>query len=287
MTKMQIGWDSELTAYNTGTFLEFPNNPRLLDMNLASQRTIKEIPYSRFHLLIDKGGLKPRGIILNGHFQGADKNTNINKLNNYIFNRDSNDSGLLRFYYTDTKFFYCFGQDMKQTMLGERTNFTDYVTNLISPVPFIYSDTENSSSITIADANTHDITTASTSGSDFENNGSAPSHILEYTITNTTGATITKVEISDETGLAGNKITWEGSLLATKILKIYLFKVVDDIFKKLYYTNDGTFDGDRDFDGKEPPFIPRETTNPTFSVKLTGNTGNTTVNLKWRDSYWW
>lgn len=287
---MQIGWDSELTAYNTGTFLEFPNNPRLLDMNLASQRTIKEIPYSRFHLLIDKGGLKPRGIILNGHFQGSTKNTNINKLNNYIFNRDSSDSGLLRFYYTNTKFFYCFGQDMKQTMLGERTNFTDYVANLISPVPFIYSDTlqnNGANGVTISNAVATDFNTGMT------NAGSAPSHILEWTITNGAGgADITKVEIGDEaisgSAVQGNKITWEGNLVAEKELKIYLFKVVDDVFKKLYYTNDGVFNGDRDFDGKEPPYIPRETSSAkTFSVKLTANNVNSTVKAEWRAGYWW
>lgn len=287
MAQMKIGWDSEITNYNSGTFLEFPVNPRLADMSMDSQRNIKEIPYSRFHLLMDKGGLKPKSVVLNGYFYGSNKNTLINTLNKYIYGRDSNNSGLLRFYYTSNKFFYCFGQGMKQTMVGERTNFTDYVVNLVSPIPFIYSDTLKSASMTISDDSTHDFKTSTTTGDDFKNDGSAPSHILEYMITNSSGGTITKVEISDESGLEGNKITWEGDLLNGKVLKIYLFKVVDDIFKKLYYTNDGVFDGDRDFDGKEPPFIPAETTNPVFSVKLTGNAGNTTVNMKWRDAYWW
>lgn len=287
MAVMKLGWDSEITDYETGTFLNFPNNPKVLDMSMASQRNIKEIPYSRFHLVIDKGGLSPKSIILNGNFYGSTKNANINKLNNYLYNRDSTNSGLLRLYYTATSFVYCFGRNLKQTMMGGRTNFTDYVAELVSPAPFIYSNTAKAASIVISDADPHDIKTSTVTGSDFENDGSAPAHILEYTITNTTGATITKVEISDETALGGNKITWEGSLLVSKVLKIYLFKVVNDVFKKLYYTNNGVFNGDRDFDGKEPPYIPRETTDSVFSVKLTGNTDDTIVALAWRDANWW
>jgi hypothetical protein len=298
MTKMQIGWDSELTAYNTGTFLEFPNNPRLLDMNLNSQRKINEIQYQKIHIIIDKGGLKPRELILNGHFQGSTKNTNINKLNNYIFNRDSSDSGLLKFYYTNTKFFYCFGAGMKQTMLGERTNFTDYVANLISPLPFIYSDTKKTSIWEISDAVVTDLATGNkkAGSDDFGNSGSAPCHILEWTIKNGVGGeNIEKVEIGDEAGtgspvlttINGNKLTWEGTLAAEETLRIYLFKMVDDIFKKLYYTRENNFDGDRDFDGKDPCFIRAEDTSPTFCVKLTGNNVTSEVTAEYRDAYWW
>ena len=290
-TYMKIGAE-DASDYSDANNFTFQVNPTIVDSGMVTQRQIKELPHQKIHMLIDQGGLKPRTFMLKGHLHGTDKITNLNTLANHIF-----ETGMKRFYYANDRFFYCFGGDLKHTFQGGRTNFVDFVAALITPLPFAYDDTNAYESWTIANATATTINSSNDSGASegaFKNDGSAPSHIQTWTITNVGAANITKVELGDAavsgSAVQGNKITWEGTLAQNEVLKIYLFKVVSTegirMFKKLYYTVDDAFSGDRDFDGDEPPHITAGEANQSFSVKLTGNNGSSTVRADWRDAYW-
>jgi hypothetical protein len=293
MATMKIGYDSNVTSYADADLFSFPNNPKILDSLMASQREIKELPFSKIHYLIDRGGLKAKSIILNGYFHGSSKDTDFETLSKMIYALDATNSGLLRFYMTDTKFIFCFGSSLKKTWTGGRINFTDYVANLITPLPFVYSDTGKYETWTITSTSAVTMNSSNDNGASagaFDNDGTAPAHILLWTITNNTANTVTKVEIGDAAAsggaVQGNKITWNGSLASGQVLKIYMFKMVNYIFKKLYYTVNDVLSGSRDFDGVEPPFIVAGSQNQDFSVKITGTSPNVTVRADWRDSYW-
>lgn len=293
VTQMKIG-EETATGYADASNFTFPNNPKLVDISMDTQRAIRELAHQRIHLMVDQGGLKPRTFVLSGFFFGTNKIADMNTFQNHIY-----EQGMKRFYYTNDRFFFCFGGGAKHTFQESRTNYLDYVATLITPLPFAYDDTLATETWSISDAVTTDMNSTNDDGvpggeGAFKNDGVAPAHILEWTITRgATGGNISKVEISDATGLTGNKITWSSGgsdLTANQVLKIFLFKVVAEsgirIFKKLFYTVDGTRVGSRDFDGEEPPFITASTTDQTFSVKLTGNTTATKVKADWRDTFW-
>lgn len=289
---MKIGAEDASGYADAGNFT-FPNNPRILDIPMDTQRQIRELAHQRIHILTDQGGLKPRSFVLSGYFAGTSKITDMNTLLNHIY-----EQGMKRFYYTTNRFFWCFGGGAKPTFQEGRTNFLDYVVMLITPIPFSYDDTLATETWSISNATATTINSSNDSGASegaFKNDGTAPAHILEWTITRgAAGTDITKVEIGDLAvsggAVKGNVITWNGTLTANQVLKLFLFKVVATsglrIFKKLFYTVDGTLSGTRDFDGEEPPFITAAATDQSFSVKLTGNDTATTVKADWRDTYW-
>lgn len=292
VTVMKIGEESA-SGYADGSNFSFPNNPKIFDTSMDTQRQIRELALQRIHIMVDQGGLKPRSFILSGFFHGASKITSMNTFLNHIY-----EQGMKRFYYTTDRFFFVFGGGAKPTFQESRTNFLDYTATLITPIPFAYDDTLATETWSISNATATTINSSNDSGASegaFKNDGSAPGHILQWTITRGgAGANITKVEIGDNavssSAVQGNKITWNGTLAANEVLKIFLFKVVATsgirIFKKLFYTVDDVLSGSRDFDGEEPPFITAGATDQDFSVKLTGNNTATTVKADWRDSYW-
>lgn len=222
---MKIGWDSDITTdssdgYDDADLFTFPNNPRVADFEMDTQREIKLAKNSRFHNLIDYGGLTPKTVVLNGSFNGTNKGTNLNTLEKYIYNRDTNGSGLLRFYFSDDRFIYCFGKGMKHTFSGGRTNFIDYVATLFTPIPFIYSDTISTEMWRVTGGGATNLTAAADLGvgeGSFNNAGSAPAHILKWLILNNYASQVlTSIEIGDRVAsggeVQGNKIKWKGVL---------------------------------------------------------------------------
>jgi hypothetical protein len=179
------------------------------------------------------------------------------------------------------------------------------VCSLVTPIPFTYDDTAvyetwtvNSTNATRTGGNDAwymNMSSANDNGASegaFKNDGTAPAHILQWTITNNIATNITSVELGDSSmsgeSVQGNKITWNGTLGNGQVLRLYMFKMVDHTFKKLYYTVDNVLSGSRDFDGTEPPFIVAGATNQVFSVKITTTSASpsATVRADWRDTYW-
>jgi len=295
---MKIG--SENQTYSNATFDFTANNqvnPTVVDTSLKVQRTIIEIFNQTVQGISDFGAVKPRVTVLNGRMTGTNRQTAMRNLAKQIYT-----TGTKRFYLDSDTFFFCYGADLKYSLTSRQALIIPYRFALISPVPFIYKPNSGDSgnpfdkTWTIGDANEHTIdnsnptTWGQPSGDTFQNQGNAPSHIWKWTITNGSGgADITQIEIGDSSTLSGsdNKITISGiTLSATKVCNIYLFKIVDNYLKKVYWTVDGTNTGSRNLDGTDAPQIAGDDSTPQFSIKLTGNTANTTVKAEWFDSYW-
>lgn len=301
MPTTKLGYDSEVSNYLDSDLFSFPVNPKTMRVTLRTQREIKEIPYSRFHLLTDRGGIKPRGFILSGFMNGSSKETNMQALAKKIFELDNTGSGLLRLYIHSDRFYYAFGADLQHDFNAGRTNFIDYIATLFSPVPFAYSDTGRSAAWSLATASATTINSTNDNGTGdgmFLNSGNAPAHVLNWSVTNNSANNITSVQIGDNPASAGNvqgnKITWTGTLSPGSTLIIYLFKVVEGTFKMLYYSVSGTVTGSRDLSSTsgtavtEPPNITAGATNQNFSVKVTNSSGtpNYLLSAVWRDAYW-
>lgn len=294
VVSMKIGAE-DASGYADAANFTFPINPKIVGIKMDTQRQVSRISYQQIHTLVDSGGLEPKMFVLNGYFAGANRDTDMNTFLNHIYS-----AGMKRFYIGNDRFYYVFGGGANPDYQGGRTNFRDYTAVFITPIPFAYRDTASTEtwSISTATATTINSSNDSSLGEGaFKNSGSAPAHILQWTITNgAAGANITKVEIGDlavsGSAVQGNKIEWNGTLTATQVLKIFLFKLVGTgtggitILKQLYYTVNDVFSGARDFDGKEAPFITAGATDQSFSVKLTGNSVASTVKADWRYAYW-
>jgi len=141
-TYPNVGSNEGTTGDTTGLVYEhfiWSNNPQVYDRALKSNNTVKEIPYGSTHILISNGALKPVPIYFSGHFFGTSKRVYLNSLGSHIF-----DKQLKKLYFGSDRFGLCFGDDLKETNTGQKTNFIDYVGNLIMPITILQGNTQRS-----------------------------------------------------------------------------------------------------------------------------------------------
>jgi len=287
---MKIG--EEAQAYASAAF-SFPNNPRVVDSQLVPNRNVTNVPYGMTHIVTDGGGVNPKEIILNGTMHGASRRTNFNSLCEHIY-----DQNLKRFFISSDRFYYVVGRNIKETLSGERTNFIDYVASMVTPIPFAFSDTQKSEQWTLGNANETEINSSNDDGTNtgaFSNSGNAPGFVKFVITVGGGGANITQIDIGDGSTLAGSsrKLTWSHStgLAAGETLTIYMIKFVSQSsnmkFTNYAYPEKSSAEfGSRSLNGmREMPYVSPGATNQSFSVKLTGNSVNSTVTAYWHDSY--
>ena len=177
----------------------FPNNPKTFDDAGSSNSTTSEIGYQKYHIHVAGRGLKPKNLILQGLFAGANKNTNYQKLSKHFLYEDDT---LKKLYWDTDKFSLGFGLDCKKTHTGGRTNMIDYVATFKPLISMLFGDTQK------------------TSGA---NDGNVRTFVEEITGTVTSGAS--NIVISD--GL-GNEITIPATSLTTgNTFVLKLVKMVD------------------------------------------------------------
>jgi len=289
MATMKIGEESE--AYASATF-SFPNNPKIVDTQLVPNRKMTTVPYGMTHIVSDGGGVNPKDIILNGTMHGTSRGTNFNLLCKHIY-----DQNLKRFFISSDRFYYFVGDNVKETLSGERTNFIDYVASLMTPIPFALSDTQKSERWTIANASETAISSANDDGTNtgtFSNTGNAPGFVKWVITVGGGGANITQIDIGDGSTLAGSSRTlvWSHAtgISAGQTLTIYMIKFVSQSsnfkFMRYAYPEKSSAEyGNRSLPGREMPYVSPGETNQVFSVKLTGNSVNSTVTAYWHDTY--
>ena len=126
--------------------------------------------------------------------------------------------------------------------------------------------------------------TGSSSGS-FTNGGNAPA-MVQWSIENAAGASITKIEIGDTSDYdsSPHKIEWNGTLASSSTLLIEIFNYVAQgtrgTFKEMrfaYPTVSGTKTGNLKLYGEAMPWVDSGDSDQAFSIKLTGN--NNTANV--------
>jgi len=163
----------------------FPHNPNVLDDNIEGNAQFTNIQFQRHHIVAGGGGVSPKSVIINGHFDGATKDDDYQNLSKHFSENDK----LKRLLFESDKFYLGVGETIKQTQSGGRTNFVDYVANFRTILGILLDDTEASSGT---------------------NDGNVRTFITEITGTVTSGAS--DVTLTDN---HGNQLTIPASVLTT------------------------------------------------------------------------
>jgi len=121
----------------TADAFTFPNNATSFEdaSNFDMQRT--DVPFANKHIFITKGSLKPKALSIQGYFTGASKETNWRSLLEKCASPK-----LKKFYFDSDRFYIVLSTQFKKTHSGGRTNFIDYVGSFVTPIPFIFSNTQ-------------------------------------------------------------------------------------------------------------------------------------------------
>ncbi len=163
----------------------FPHNPNVFDDNIEGNAQFTNILFQKYHIVVGGGGISPKSVIINGHFDGATKDSNYQDLSKHFSQNDK----LKRLYFESDKFYLGIGETIKQTQSGGRTNFVDYVANFKTILGILLDDTEASSGT---------------------NDGNVRTFITEITGTVTSGAS--DITLTDN---HGNQLTIPASVLTT------------------------------------------------------------------------
>lgn len=115
----------------------FPHNPQVFDVAAQNNMEIKRHAHYNYATVISTGGVLPKSIILNGHFDGSSKRTNLNDLTKHI----QQSQHLKMLIFEATKFHLVVGNQVKETNSGRKTNYIDYVAAFTSIVPGVFSST--------------------------------------------------------------------------------------------------------------------------------------------------
>lgn len=117
----------------------FPNNSTSFDDTSEFEFQRTDVPFDNKHIFITKGSLKPKTLSLQGYFTGASKETNWRSLLEKCAS-----SVLKKFYFATDRFYIVLCPQFKKTHTGGRANFIDYVGSFLTPVPFVFADTQQS-----------------------------------------------------------------------------------------------------------------------------------------------
>ena len=186
----------------------FPHNPNVFDDNIEGNATFTNIGYQKRHIVVGGGGISPKSVILQGHFDGSSKNTNYQDLSKHF----SQNEKLKRLHFEDDKFYLGTAMTAKKTHSGTRTNFIDYVANFTTILGILLDNTED------------------TTGT---NDGNVRTFVTEITGTVTSGAS--DITFGDN---HGNELTIPASVLTTGQAIVFKFVSMvdqgDEVFSSEY-----------------------------------------------------
>jgi len=119
----------------------FPHNPIAYDDTIDGNQDVTNVGYQRHHILVAGGGVNPKTINIQGHFDGTTKNTNYQALSKHF----SENHLLKKLYFDTNKFHLGVGRQIKKTHSGGRTNFIDYNATFETLISFLMGDTQRTS----------------------------------------------------------------------------------------------------------------------------------------------
>ncbi|HAG52470.1 MAG TPA: hypothetical protein DCL21_01650 [Alphaproteobacteria bacterium] len=250
----------------------FPINSTSFDDSNEFQSNITPIPFENKHIVISKGAINPKALSIQGYFTGTNKLDNWNELLEL-----SSSANLKKFYFSEDRFYLVIGTTFKQTRTGGRNNFIDYVGAMITPIPFVFSDTLKTASFN-----------GSWTGGTQTNAGSHQTFMEEVIVTLDSGGSSGDTIIIDSPNNGG--ITVELPIYGGgDILKIQLVTMVDTNGYKTseyWYT---TINGSQyaraisvNKSELDLTLLPNQQID-SFTISGTGNYSN--IEFKWRDSW--
>lgn len=134
----------------------FPYNPNSIEFGTTKQVEQRNMPYAFTFLGLTSPIRSSIAIGINGHFDGANKNTDYRSLVKQI-----NSPTMLRLYFENShdKFYLCTGSAIQKVPAGTRPLHTDYVGNFFSPFGILFDDTQQNGSKTSSNSNDGDMVT--------------------------------------------------------------------------------------------------------------------------------
>lgn len=195
-TYSNIGANESSTADANG--LVFPNftfthNPNVFDATIDPFLDIIKYKYAFTTLGMVKPLMSTQNLVINGHFDGANKNTEYMNFLKHV-----NNNKLQKLFFSSSKFYIVAPQQAKKTNSGGRTMFIDYVANFLSPLGILFSSSQKSGAKTSTD----------------DNDGNVPTPIEMMTASVTSGHTYI---IKDKDG---NGLTFTASETGTITIKL-------------------------------------------------------------------
>lgn len=147
----------------TADTFTFPYNPKSFDQSGVTNIVVDEVDYQSNHIFTSGAGIKPKSIVLSGHFSGTTKDSDFRNLNKH-FLFESNK--LKKLYWADDRFTLGFGVDCKGINTGGRVNFLDYVAGFKQVFPIYFGTTQHTTATNAGDVATpvEEITANYTSG---------------------------------------------------------------------------------------------------------------------------
>jgi len=177
----------------------FPNNPRVFDISSSNNIEIQRVPHTGTAVVISTGSVFPKDLGLSGHFSGTSKRTYLRDLTKHV--QQSN--MLKKLVFETGKFHLVVGNRIKETNVGGRTNFIDYIVSFNSVSDRVFSTT---------------LDTYTEGGSHVTNDGSANTVVFEIAGTVTSGSSA--VTLTDSLGSA---VSIPATSLTTGDLIIYRY----------------------------------------------------------------
>jgi len=146
----------KIEQYDGSDIFTFPYNPNTVDFSTAKFVDKKNLPYS-FTFLGFTSPLKSSvDIGLNGHFDGATKNSDYRSLVKKI-----NTPEFVKLYFENNynRFYLCTGINIQKVYAGTRPLHLDYVASFFSPFGILFDDDQQSGSSSSTNSNDGDIVT--------------------------------------------------------------------------------------------------------------------------------
>lgn len=139
-----------------GTTFTFPYNPNSIEFGTSKFLDQRPMPYAFTFLGFASAIRSNISIGINGHFDGATKNSNYRSLVKMI-----NSPIMLKLYFENAhnKFYLCTGSTIQKVPTGTRPLHIDYVGNFFSPFGILFDATQQSGLKTSANSNDGDMVT--------------------------------------------------------------------------------------------------------------------------------
>ena len=279
MASWKLKLDSDAVTYADGSGFTFPLNPLACSVPTDKLVTQNQIPFSDRWVMIYQG-TSPSPMSVQGIFYTE---SDYNTLAQYAASSQMDPqyrnvvNSILRLYISDTRFYLVGNSNLQRNVVATNPLGYPYIGNFNRIDPFLYSETESSSTKSgtgVTFDKTADIGT---------NNGTA--YLLpRFEVTNNSGGNIDTITITDTV----NTMTWTGTLADGATVKIYQAYMKDNFGPEPAATISGTLSGTIS-GNSQYIVVPNGTTplgNITVTGKLSGTPKSTSVKVAWRERNW-
>lgn len=261
-------YEGDLETFN------FPHNSKVFDDSTPMNNQQVNVPFANTHIFISSGSLDPKTLSIQGQFEGSSKDDDYAELL-----KKASSSKIKKFYFASDRFYLVKMPSVKKTQSGGSTNFLNYVATMVTPIPFIFSNTQKSDEYT-------KIGSVWTDGS--KTNAGTHKTFIENIQVNLTGGSAGDTITIDDSDIGGITVTLP-DYLNGEVLDIKLVSMVDSrgvsITEYWYVTIDDVVIQRSQSSGNFRLDITLEPDEQIDSLTISGTANYSTIDFFWRDAY--